>query len=141
MTDLEQFRADVRQWLDKNCPASQRLPATAAEQYWGGRKGTVPSEDARIWYQRMRDQGWIAPEWPQEYGGGGLNAEQARILKQEMKRINARTPLYGLGLWMLGPALLEYGNEQQKAEHLPDIINAETPTTRAMQHPRMETRS
>jgi acyl-CoA dehydrogenase len=74
----------------------------------------------------MRDRGWIAPEWPQQYGGGGLSAEQARILKQEMKRINARTPLYGLGLWMLGPALLEYGNEQQKAEHLPAIINAET---------------
>ena len=126
MTDLEQFRDDVRQWLEENCPPSQRLPATAEDQYWGGRKGTVPSEDAQIWYERMRDRGWIAPEWPQQYGGGGLDAEQARIIKQEMKRINARTPLYGLGLWMLGPALLEYGNEQQKAEHLPAIINAET---------------
>jgi acyl-CoA dehydrogenase len=126
LADLEQFRTDVRHWLDQNCPASQRLPTTADDQYWGGRKGTLPSEDAGLWYQRMRDRGWIAPEWPQQYGGGGLSPEQARILKQEMKRINARTPLYGLGLWMLGPALLEYGNEQQKAEHLPAIINAET---------------
>ena len=126
MTDLEQFRDDVRHWLEQNCPESQRQPATADDQYWGGRRGTVPSEDAKIWYERMRDRGWIAPEWPQQYGGGGLSAEQARILKQEMRRINARTPLYGLGLWMLGPALLEYGNEQQKAEHLPAIINAET---------------
>ena len=126
MTDLDQFRADVRQWLDENCPPSQRLPATADDQYWGGRKGTVPSEDARIWYERMRERGWIAPEWPEEYGGGALDAKQAQVIKQEMKRINARTPLYGLGLWMLGPALLEYGNDQQKAEHLPAIINAET---------------
>ena len=126
MTDLDQFRADVRQWLDENCPPSQRLPATADDQYWGGRKGTVPSEDARIWYERMRDRGWIAPEWPEEYGGGALDAQQARVIKQEMKRNNARTPLYGLGLWMLGPALLEYGNDQQKAEHQPAIINAET---------------
>jgi acyl-CoA dehydrogenase len=126
LTDLEQFRADVRQWLEANCPPSQRLPATADDQYWGGRKGSVPSEDARVWYERVRDRGWIAPEWPEEYGGGGLDAQQARVIKQEMKRINARTPLYGLGLWMLGPALLEYGNDQQKAEHLPAIINAET---------------
>ena len=87
MTNLEQFRAEVRGWLDQNCPESQRQPTTAADQYWGGRRGALPSEDAGIWYQRMRDKGWVAPEWPREYGGGGLDAEQARVLKQEMKRI------------------------------------------------------
>lgn len=126
MQELEQFRGEVRQWLQANCPASQRQPITAAEQFWGGRRGSFPSEDARLWYQRMRDKGWIAPEWPQEYGGGGLTAQQGKVLREELKRLNARNPLYGIGLWMLGPALLEYGNEAQKQRHIRAIVNAET---------------
>jgi len=125
MEELEQFRLEVREWLEANCPPSQRQPMTPDGQYWGGRRGTFPSEDARIWFERMRDKGWTAPEWPTEYGGGGLSPRQGRILKQEMKRINARTPLYGLGLWMLGPAVLEYGNEAQKQQHLRAIVNGE----------------
>ncbi len=73
----------------------------------------------------MRDKGWICPEWPAAYGGGGLSAEQAKVIKEEMKAIKARTPLFSLGIWMLGPALLEFGNEDQKQQHLRAIINGE----------------
>ena len=123
---LDQFRSDVREWLEANCPESQRQPMTPDQQYWGGRRGEFPSEDARLWFERMRDKGWIAPEWPTEYGGGGLGPQEAKIIGEEMKRIHARKPLYGLGLWMLGPALLEHGNEAQKQQHLHAILNGET---------------
>jgi acyl-CoA dehydrogenase len=126
LDDLEEFKAEVRAWLEANCPESQRQPITPQEQFWGGRRGSFPSEDARAWYERMRDKGWLVPEWPVDYGGGGLSGLQAKIIKDEMKRIQARTPLYGLGIWMLGPALLEFGNEQQKQQHLRAIVNAET---------------
>jgi acyl-CoA dehydrogenase len=126
LQDPEEFRSEVRQWLQDNCPESQRQPITAEEQFWGGRRGEFPSEDARLWFERMRDKGWIAPEWPAQYGGGGLSAEQGKIIKDEMKRINARTPVYSIGIWMLGPAILEYGNEEQKQQHIRAIINAET---------------
>jgi acyl-CoA dehydrogenase len=126
LDNLDEFKAEVRAWLEANCPESQRQPITPQEQFWGGRRGTFPSEDAREWYQRMRDKGWLVPEWPTEYGGGGLSGLHGKIIKDEMKRINARTPLYGLGIWMLGPALLEFGNEQQKQKHLRAIVNAET---------------
>ncbi len=126
MQDLEQFRSEVRQWLETNCPESQRQPITPEEQYFGGRGSEFPSEDARIWFERVRDQGWICPEWPTEYGGGGLSPQQGKIIKEEMKAIRARTPLYGIGIWMLGPALLEYGNETQKQQHIRAIINGET---------------
>jgi len=122
---LDQFRQQVRTWLEANCPESQRQPMTVEEQYWGGRNGSFASEDAKLWFGRMRDRGLIAPEWPKEYGGGGLNAQQGKILKEEMKRINARTPIYSHGLWMLGPALLEYGSEEQKQEHVRAIVNGE----------------
>ncbi|GHD09656.1 acyl-CoA dehydrogenase [Halioglobus japonicus] len=123
MQDLEQFRLDVRQWLEDNCPESQRQPITPEEQYFGGRNATFPSEDARIWFERFRDKGWVCPEWPTEYGGGGLSPQQGKVIKEEMKAIRARTPLYGIGIWMLGPALLEFGNEAQKQQHIRDIID------------------
>lgn len=125
MGDLKKFRAEVRAWIEENCPPSQRQPMTAGEQYWGGRRGEFPSEDARIWFERVRDKGWVAPEWPTEYGGGGLGPREARVIKQEMKALGARTPIYGLGLWMLGPAVLEFGNEEQKQQHLRAIVNGE----------------
>ena len=123
--DLEQFRIDARQWLQDNCPESQRQPITPEEQFYGGRNARFPSEDARVWFERMRDRGWICPEWPAEYGGGGLSPQHAKIIKEEMKAIRARTPLYSIGIWMLGPALLEFGSEEQKQQHIPAIINAE----------------
>ena len=52
-----------------------------------------------------------------------MDALQAKVIKEEMKAAKARTPLYGLGIWMLGPALLEYGNEAQKEQHLRAIVN------------------
>ena len=135
LEDLEQFRSDVREWLEANCPASQRQPVVPEEQYWGGRRGSFASDDAKTWFERMRDKGWLVPEWPVEYGGGGLSGLQAKIIKDEMKRIQARTPLYGLGIWMLGPALLEFGNEQQKAQWLTPLLNGEIRSVFGMTEP------
>ncbi len=49
--------------------------------------------------------------WPKEYGGAGLSAPEAKVLREEMGRINARPPLSSFGIWMLGPALLHFGTE------------------------------
>jgi alkylation response protein AidB-like acyl-CoA dehydrogenase len=122
---LEQFRQETRQWLEQNCPESQRKPSSRSEQVWAGRKRQFPSEDARLWFERMRDRGWTVPEWPKEYGGGGLSPAEAKILDQEMKRLGCRKPLYDLGIWMLGPALLEFGTEQQKQQHIRAIARGE----------------
>ena len=73
----------------------------------------------------MGAKGWTAPMWPAAYGGGGLSADENRVLQQELKRINARPALFSFGIWMLGPVLLEYANEEQKKEHLPKIVRGE----------------
>lgn len=125
LENLDVFSSDVREWLEANCPQSQRQPMTPDEQYWGGRNSKFASEDAKLWFERMRDHGWIAPEWPTEYGGGGLNGSQAKVIKNEMKRISARTPIFSIGIWMLGPAVLEYGTEEQKQKHIRAIINGD----------------
>lgn len=125
MADLDQFRLEVRQWLEDNCPASQRLPITREEQVWAGKNKQFPSDDAKLWFERMRDKGWTVPEWPSELGGGGLDERQAKILKEEMKALGCRTPLFDLGIWMLGPAVLEFGNDEQKQEHIPKIARGD----------------
>jgi len=125
VSDADTFRIEARAWLETHCPPSQRQPIVREEQIWAGSKATFPSEEARLWFEAMRDRGWTAPTWPTEYGGGGLDAEQARILEQEMARLNCRPPLYDMGLWMLGPALLTYGTPEQKASHIPRIVRGE----------------
>jgi alkylation response protein AidB-like acyl-CoA dehydrogenase len=122
MADLEKFRREARAWLEANCPPEMRTPMTSEEDtFWGGRDANFSSEPQRIWFERMRDKGWTVPHWPREYGGGGLDGEETKILRQEMAAIGARPPLTSFGISMLGPALLKYGTEQQKQEHLPKI--------------------
>jgi alkylation response protein AidB-like acyl-CoA dehydrogenase len=123
---LEDFRAETRRWLEQNCPAEMRQPmASEDEVCWGGRNPIFASDAQRVWLQRMGAKGWTVPTWPRAYGGGGLDAAEAKILAQEMRALNCRAPLASFGIWMLGPALLKFGNEAQKLEHLPKIARGE----------------
>ena len=120
------FRQSVRTWLEENCPASMREPVRdESDVCWGGRNWKFSGEDQKLWLERMAAKGWTAPGWPKEYGGAGLSKEEAYILKEEMAAIKARPPLTSFGIWMLGPALLKYGSEDQKKEHLPRIARGE----------------
>src|SRR5262249_7255931 len=122
MADLEKFRKDTRAWLEANCPPEMRKPATSEDDtFWGGRNTKFSSELQRVWFERMRAKGFTVPDWPKEYGGAGLDGAEAKILREEMSAIGARSPLSSFGIWMLGPALLKYGTEAQKREHLPKI--------------------
>lgn len=124
--ELQAFRAETREWLEANCPEEMRQPvASDGDVCWGGRKWRFKNEAQKQWLERTAAKGWTVPEWPKAYGGGGLSKEQAKILAQEMHRIRARPPLSSFGIWMLGPALLKYGNEAQKLEHLPRIARGE----------------
>lgn len=126
MTDLETFQSETRAWLEENCPASMRTPVRGDDEAcWGGRNFKFASDDQKLWLERMAARGWTVPTWPKEYGGGGLSKEEAKILAGEMRRIKARSPLTSFGIWMLGPALLKFGNEEQKLEHLPKIARGE----------------
>ena len=128
MPDLETFREEVREWIEENCPPSKRGPDADREEVWGGRNAVYKNPDSKLWLDRMAARGWTAPTWPKEYGGGGLSAEEAKILRQELRRASCRIPLVSFGLLMLGPVLLEFANEEQKQEHLPKIVRQEAGT-------------
>ncbi|GAA4723516.1 acyl-CoA dehydrogenase family protein [Sphingomonas lutea] len=124
--DLETFRSETRAWLEANCPAEMRTPIRSEDDLcWGGRNWTFESDAQRAWLEAMAGRGWTVPDWPKDYGGGGLSADENRILKQEMARLGARSPLTSFGISMLGPALLAFGSEEQKRHYLPQIARGE----------------
>ncbi len=127
MADLEAFRRECGAWLEANAPAAIRGLRFSAEGggNWGGRRAVFEPPEMRDWLERMAERGWTAPSWPAEYGGGGLEPDEARVLAAELTRLRLPPALVGFGLSMIGPTLLRYGNEAQKREHLPRICRGE----------------
>ena len=126
MADLESFRDEVHRWIAAHAPKSLiGAPGGELEGTWGGRKAKYPNPDVKRWLDLCAERGFTAPEWPREYGGGGLSREQTKVLRQEMARAKVPAPLIGFGLTMIGPTLLMFGNEEQKKEHLPKICRGE----------------
>ena len=118
---LEDFRAEARAWLEANFPPSLQGKggASLAETL-----GDDP--DLAAWKQAIGQKGWATPTWPAEYGGGGLTPQQGRVLAQEMARAGAFNPLlFGMGVTMIGPTILDYGTEAQKKQHIPPIVRGE----------------
>ena len=83
----------------------------------------LPMSDPALleWRHRLGSMGWTVPTWPKKYGGGGLSPAESRVLIEELRAINARLPMVGQGVSMVGPTLLEFGTEEQKLSHLPSI--------------------
>ncbi|MCP3468814.1 acyl-CoA dehydrogenase family protein [Bradyrhizobium sp. CCGUVB1N3] len=110
----EEFRSAFRAWVDLNCPAHLRYM----------RKQRPLFNEVAEWYHALAAKGWLAPTWPQEYGGMGLSAAKHMIYVEEWGRLGCpRIPDHGIGL--VGPLLIEYGTEEQKAHYLPRILSGE----------------
>jgi alkylation response protein AidB-like acyl-CoA dehydrogenase len=126
MTDIDNFRASTRDWLEANCPPSMRTPMPESEVVWGGRNAHFKNPEAKAWLEAMASKGWTAPMWPTRYGGGGLSGEQNRVLQDELRAIHARPAIMSFGIWMFGPVILEFGTEAQKQTYLPDMVQGKT---------------
>jgi alkylation response protein AidB-like acyl-CoA dehydrogenase len=104
------FRMEVRTWLEANLPLALR-----------GRTARPPPDEIRPWYHALTRKGWIAPHWPKQYGGMGATLNEQIIMTEELARVDApHLPVQGLN--HIGPILMEFGTEAQKAQHLPPII-------------------
>ncbi len=125
-TDLKEFRADLRAWLEQNCPPEMRDGAASEDDIcWGGKQFRFQSDAQKDWLERCAAKGYTVPTWPRDYGGAGLTRDQEKIFHAEMGRINARPPLQSFGIWMLGPALLHFGTHEQKLQYLPPIARGD----------------
>jgi alkylation response protein AidB-like acyl-CoA dehydrogenase len=111
---LEAFRSELVTWLEQNCPPSLRRGAEPVRQ------------DRTSWQQAYTERGYTTPIWPREYGGGGLSKREAQVLAEEVGKFASWVPTASFfGTSMLGPVLLEFGNEAQKQEHLSKITRCE----------------
>jgi alkylation response protein AidB-like acyl-CoA dehydrogenase len=104
------FRSEVRTWLEANLPAALR-----------GRTNRPPPAELMPWYRMLSRKGWVAPHWPKEHGGMGASLNEQIIMTEELARLGA-PQLPAQGLNHIGPILIEFGTEAQKAKHLPPII-------------------
>jgi len=105
----EAFRNEVVSFIEENLTPEVKRDAIAAE----------------AWQRKIREKRWVGFNWPAEYGGGGGGIMQQAILKQEMSRHKA--PPLGtsmMGLQWVGPAIIQYGTEEQKKRFLPDILDS-----------------
>ena len=122
MSELEAFRTEIRAWIEANCPPEMKTPIKSDDDTcWGGRNFVFQSEAQKQWMERCAAAGLTVPDWPKDYGGAGLSPAETKIFRQEMARAGARSPLNSFGIWMLGPALLKFGSEEQKRHYLPQI--------------------
>lgn len=104
------FRTEVQTWLEANLPVTLR-----------GRTVRPPPAELMPWYQTLSRKGWIAPHWPKPYGGMGATLNEQIIMTEELARIGApHLPVQGLN--HIGPILMEFATEAQKAQHLPPIL-------------------
>ncbi|MCQ4158633.1 acyl-CoA dehydrogenase family protein [Roseomonas sp. GC11] len=112
MTD-EDFRAEVRRFVEDEYPAHLRNPPHRL--HW---------QEGEEWFRIVQKKGWVAPGWPRELGGMGLDASKQIILIEEYERHGvARLPDHGV--IMLGPLLIRFGTEAQRARFLPRILSGE----------------
>jgi acyl-CoA dehydrogenase len=126
MADLDTFRAETRAWLEANCPPEMREPMRDDDDAcWGGRNFKFKNAAQKQWLDTMAAKGWTVPDWPKVYGGAGLSPAETKILKSEMAKLGCRNPLMSFGIWMLGPALLKFGTEEQKVHYLNQIARGE----------------
>jgi alkylation response protein AidB-like acyl-CoA dehydrogenase len=111
---IEEFKQEVNDWVEETLPAELRV----------GNRKDLPKESLGKWIQAVAARGWIAPAWPTEYGGGGLDREHAVVVMSAFKKFRAPV-VKSFGISMLGPTLLEFGTEEQKQEFLPPIARNE----------------
>jgi len=116
------FRGEVRGLIENGLPADYENGGDWIQD----RKSDDPAklQRAQEWQDALAAKGWVAPHWPKEYGGAGLTPIEQFIFKQEMTLAGAPS-VGGQGVSQLGPTLIVHGTDEQKAEHLPQILSGE----------------
>jgi len=110
------FRTEVRSWLDTNLPEDLKVKVAHYQE--------LSKEDLVRWHRILAAKGWLAPSWPEEWGGTGWNAVQRSIFEEEYAL--AGCPIVApFGPVMCASVLLRFGSEAQKKRFLPRIYKGD----------------
>jgi len=124
--EQDAFRQEIRQWIKENLPEDWR-----GEEQFIAMKDPVERSKAIQKFseqiaKKLGEKGWLAAAWPKEYGGMGLSPIEQLIYKEEMTYYRVPGTDMGVGgITWIGPALMIFGTEEQKKEHLPALARGE----------------
>lgn len=124
--EQEAFRAEVRAWMEAN------VPKQPLEHYDATREGF---EAHREWERALNAANWGMVTWPVEYGGRGLDLIRWLIFEEEYYRAGAPGRVNQNGIFLLGPTLMEFGTDEQKARFLPPMAAGEEIWAQAWSEP------
>jgi alkylation response protein AidB-like acyl-CoA dehydrogenase len=111
------FRDELRQWLEANRPDELVGVETERAQLMGG------SPAIRSWLEQLHEAGYVCVSWPKEYGGRGLSGVEVAVMNEEFARAGVPRVSRGMGEWLVGPSIIVWGTDEQKAHFLPRIID------------------
>jgi alkylation response protein AidB-like acyl-CoA dehydrogenase len=114
--EQEAFRREVRAWI------AQAMPPHIAKK--AKEHAHFEPEEVREWHRVLAKKGWAALNWPKEYGGAGLDPTRRFILQEELVMAGA-PELSAFGIRMVGPLIVQYGSDKQKARFLPKILSGD----------------
>ena len=117
-TEQAAFRQEVRDFIKNEVKGDEQMEDMERGAYRGA------FEKLKDLRGKLAKRGWIAPAWPKEYGGAGLDVMRQFIMNEEFAE-NRVPPVGGMGTSMVGPTIITHGNEDQKKEHLSRILNGE----------------
>ncbi len=110
------FREEVRRWIDGAMPP--HIAAKAAVD------GQFSHAEVMEWHRVLYKKGWVAPHWPQQHGGSGLDVSGRFILTEQLE-LSGAPSLSPFGLVMVGPLLMQFGTPAQQQRFLPKILSGE----------------
>lgn len=111
-----EFRSEVRRFINEAMPPDLKHKAEHGGHY--------EHEETMLWHGILAKKGWAAPHWPKEVGGTGWDTSQRHIFSEEITRANAPS-LSPFGLTMVGPLIIQFGTDEQKARFLPKILSGD----------------
>jgi len=112
----EAFRAEIRAFLKESLSDDIKLAPRVGN--------AVDKNVLTKWHKALYARGWVAPSWPKEFGGTGWSTTEKQIFAEELALAGAPV-LMPFGLDMVGPVIFSLGNEAQKKQHLPGILNGD----------------
>lgn len=113
------FQNEVKAWI------KEAYTPDFKEKVAFSKNGYLDKEGQVAWQKKLYEKGWIAPNWPTEFGGPGLSPSQRYIFNMEMGK--AGTPTVSpMGVSMVAPVIMAFGSDEQKAKYLPAILKSDT---------------
>ncbi|MGI8794910.1 MAG: acyl-CoA dehydrogenase family protein [Acidimicrobiales bacterium] len=114
--EAKKFRDELRDWLEANRP-DELIGVDNERAAFGG------SPAISAWTQQLKEAGYLCVSWPKEFGGRGLSGTSVAVMNEEFARVGVPRVTRGMGEWLVGPSIIVWGTDEQKAHFLPRIID------------------